>query len=392
MKSFFHIVSYIDLYEDNLKLHNVGFLKWDYRNNAHYIEISLKDVKPENGIFMIEIGEGGYYLDKIKICEGRGLLKERYIGSSSSITVTTNHSKNDLEVRPNGHTYDKSCQSFIINEKEISLEGVEKIKIKLDERKYLCAKLTMPVEKKLEIENISIVNREKIDNLQLKEEISTESRQVIHKNCGKLCEIETSNVENQIIDQEKQGDNQDKNVEKYGENEEYYVDKVENSVDKTENKEMSAIYEGNYYVEKQQNEGMKRENEEVRQSPVERLRVEKPLPEDKWNQLCLKYNVVHPFPDQEGFLTITLKDFIILQEGYQKLVHNSFLLHGYYNYGHVILGGLKEEKDKYYIGVPGVYYEQEKKAARMFGFVGFEGVEKIVENGSYGYYMIEVKL
>ena len=46
----------------------------------------------------------------------------------------------------------------------------------------------------------------------------------------------------------------------------------------------------------------------------------------------------------------------------------------------------------YYIGVPGVFYEKERQAAGLFGFAGFEGVELPVKNGSYGYYMIEVKL
>jgi len=40
----------------------------------------------------------------------------------------------------------------------------------------------------------------------------------------------------------------------------------------------------------------------------------------------------------------------------------------------------------------GVYYEQEKRAARLFGFVGFESTEQPVRSGSYGYYMIEVKI
>lgn len=122
-------------------------------------------------------------------------------------------------------------------------------------------------------------------------------------------------------------------------------------------------------------------------------KILEPMKEDKWEQLCKKYGVISPFPSKSRFVSIKPEDFVILQEGYQKLVHNSFLLHGYYQYGHIILGRLEEKEDMpYYIGVPGVFYEGEKKAARMFGFVGFEGVENIIENGSFGYYMIEVKI
>ena len=124
-----------------------------------------------------------------------------------------------------------------------------------------------------------------------------------------------------------------------------------------------------------------------------KIKIIEPIYDNKWDQLCNHYPKVHPFPDKKIFLSIKPKDFIILQQEYQKLIQNSFLLHGFYNYGHMILGKLTEEKDApIYIGVPGVYYEREKQAAQMFGFVGFESAEHPVQAGSYGYYMIEVKI
>lgn len=124
-----------------------------------------------------------------------------------------------------------------------------------------------------------------------------------------------------------------------------------------------------------------------------KLKLIEPIHEDKWQQLCKEFPNVHPFPNRKIFLSIKPEDFIILQQEYQKLVHNSFLLHGFYNYGHIILGRLTEEEETpIYIGVPGIYYEQEKRAAQMFGFVGFESIEHPVQAGSYGYYMIEVEI
>lgn len=115
--------------------------------------------------------------------------------------------------------------------------------------------------------------------------------------------------------------------------------------------------------------------------------------EDKWEQLRKMYPCVHPFGDQRAFLSITPGDFVILGQEYQKLVHNSFLLHGYYNYRHVILGRFPEgESESYYLGVPGVYYEREKLAAEMFGFEAFEGKTEPAEPGSFGYYMKRVRI
>ena len=114
---------------------------------------------------------------------------------------------------------------------------------------------------------------------------------------------------------------------------------------------------------------------------------------DKWEQLSRQYPHIHPFRDAREYLSITPRDFIILSRKYQNLVQNSFLLHGYYNYGHVILTKIKErDGENFYLGVPGVYFTREKQAALMFGFEGFEaGTEQAVDGG-FGYYMKQVDI
>ena len=52
-----------------------------------------------------------------------------------------------------------------------------------------------------------------------------------------------------------------------------------------------------------------------------------------------------------------------------RLANNSFLLHGFYNYHHLLY---IEEDDKVWIGVPGIYHEKEKAAANAFGFTEFQ--------------------
>lgn len=70
---------------------------------------------------------------------------------------------------------------------------------------------------------------------------------------------------------------------------------------------------------------------------------------------------------------------------FRSYVHNSFLLHGYYNYGHVMIDESGAEPR---LGVPGNYYEREQMVAEMFGFPVFEAAregEKIT-NGTFGYF------
>ncbi len=142
------------------------------------------------------------------------------------------------------------------------------------------------------------------------------------------------------------------------------------------------------------------------QKPAEETPLQKVLYDDKWKQLCCLYPVCHPFGDGEAYISIAPKDFVILRKEYQNLVSNSFLLHSFYNYHHVILGKAGEENDEmFYIGVPGAYLEREKKVAVMFGFEGFALSERgnknrnragrgagAIETGAFGYYMRKVEI
>ncbi|MDO4332991.1 MAG: DUF6128 domain-containing protein [Eubacteriales bacterium] len=114
---------------------------------------------------------------------------------------------------------------------------------------------------------------------------------------------------------------------------------------------------------------------------------------DKWEQLSHMYAQIHPFGDEREYLSIAPKDFVVLRQEYQKMVHNSFLLHGYYNYKHLILGKIKEKDGwSYYLGVPGNFYKREKMVAEMFGFEAFEGEKNPAKAGDFGYFMKRVEI
>lgn len=114
---------------------------------------------------------------------------------------------------------------------------------------------------------------------------------------------------------------------------------------------------------------------------------------DKWEQLSHIYPQIHPFDDERTYLSISPKDFIVLCREYQKMVHNSFLLHGFYNYHHLLLGKIEEKGERhYYLGVPGNFYTREKMVAEMFGFEAFEGNKNPASPGDFGYYMKRVEI
>ena len=68
---------------------------------------------------------------------------------------------------------------------------------------------------------------------------------------------------------------------------------------------------------------------------------------------------------------------------------NSFLLHGYYTYGHLILAKLKGMGvESTILGVPGQYQNRERFLAKMFGFEYFKPIGASSDEGDFGYWYL----
>ena len=69
---------------------------------------------------------------------------------------------------------------------------------------------------------------------------------------------------------------------------------------------------------------------------------------------------------------------------------NSFLLHGYYSYRHLILARVKFQEERqgiYILGVPGTQHSREAFMANMFGFREFKPIREGNEGVSdFGYW------
>lgn len=114
---------------------------------------------------------------------------------------------------------------------------------------------------------------------------------------------------------------------------------------------------------------------------------------DKWMQLSATKKHLQPFDDEREYLQMSLGDLIVLPDRYYRMAENSFLLHGYYNYGHLVLAKTpRQGNEKIMLGVPGNYYEKEACAAVMFGFESFESKREPAPEGEFGYYFISVEL
>ncbi len=108
---------------------------------------------------------------------------------------------------------------------------------------------------------------------------------------------------------------------------------------------------------------------------------------DKWEVIKKKYPILYPFRGQGPYVSIKPVDLQLLDGKYHKLNDNSFLMHAFYQYRHMILGEYEQDGSAhFYVGVPGEFVKKEQDSAAMFGFEGYE------HSGDLGYYLYRVEL
>ena len=95
------------------------------------------------------------------------------------------------------------------------------------------------------------------------------------------------------------------------------------------------------------------------------------------------------FPFEDGEISDCIRmepqDIGSLPMKYWIFANNSFLLHGYYSYRHLILARMKD--GKCILGIPGVNYSREQFMAGMFGFDYFKPVRAhMPESCEFGYW------
>ena len=89
---------------------------------------------------------------------------------------------------------------------------------------------------------------------------------------------------------------------------------------------------------------------------------------------CLIQTPMEQMPSKIcSYEKITVSDIRNLPSPNWYLCNNNFLLHGFFNYDYLIIKKEKtDNREKFYLGVPGIFEKQEKAMAMMFGFPYFE--------------------
>lgn len=111
---------------------------------------------------------------------------------------------------------------------------------------------------------------------------------------------------------------------------------------------------------------------------------------ERWNCMARQHPHFRPFEDEEveDCIQILPRDLRMLNQNHWRMGNNSFVMHGYYNYRHLLLG--RKRSGGYILGVPGVFESQEQMSAEMFGFPVFKEAANPGRNGKFGYWCREV--
>ncbi len=111
-----------------------------------------------------------------------------------------------------------------------------------------------------------------------------------------------------------------------------------------------------------------------------------------WESLCRYYPKTAPELRREGIelLQIRPADLRYLPRRLWHFGSNSFLLHGYYHYRHLVLGRtVQEGRPEYILGVRGTRDNRESFSAGLFGFGNFLPAD---EDGYEGYWYTRITL
>lgn len=104
--------------------------------------------------------------------------------------------------------------------------------------------------------------------------------------------------------------------------------------------------------------------------------------------------VIWPFaePWAERCVKLELEDIGLLPAEHWQLTTNSFLMHSYYGYRHLVLARVRDgARYRYELLVPGIYNEREKEIAGLFGFEKFHNTKsRPIAVGEYGYWSMPV--
>lgn len=375
------LVSYIYSYPEGVKGRNVGFAKALVHQGQFKLSISLRGVKTDSpemfGIYMM-VTDGGYRLIKLGECLVKvGQMEYSGVFNPDNINETGYGFKDicGLAVAREDARYD--CMMSMWKDEDVTPDML--VFSGMDAKKQVEAGIVIKErmrqsdeeEKRQETAESSVVRQEMAGyNAAMKERGQSESggQQPVQSEsamlAGKSEMVQTKQivVEEQQIVQTKQ------------------AEVAAESVTMPEN--IKAAGAAAKIPAETQHLQQKAHRADATQT-------------DPFEKLFVRADYIDAFDDDYFYdcIEVSPEKLKCLNQNEIDIAGNSFLLHGYYNFRHILFGRVRDNLDntKYFIGVPGMYCNRERYMASMFGFNNFKKSHRSdYANPYFGYWYQEI--
>lgn len=375
------LVSYIYSYPEGVKGRNVGFAKALVHQGQFKLNISLRGVKTDSpemfGIYMM-VTDGGYRLIKLGECLVKmGQMEYSGIFNPDNINETGYGFKDicGLAVAREDARYD--CMMSMWKDEDVTPDML--VFSGMDAKKQVEAGIVIKErmrqseeeEKRQETAESSVVRQEMAGyNAAMRERGQSESggQQPVQSESAMLAGKSEMAQTKQIVVEEQQ-------------------------IVQTKQAEVAA--ESVTMPENIKADGVAAKIPAETQHLQQKAHRANATQTDPFEKLFVRADYIDAFDDDYFYdcIEVSPEKLKCLNQNEIDIAGNSFLLHGYYNFRHILFGRVRDNLDntKYFIGVPGMYCNRERYMASMFGFNNFKKSHRSdYANPYFGYWYQEI--
>ena len=375
------LVSYIYSYPEGVKGRNVGFAKALVHQGQFKLNISLRGVKTDSpemfGIYMM-VTDGGYRLIKLGECLVKvGQMEYSGVFNPDNINETGYGFKDicGLAVAMEDARYD--CMLSMWKDEDVTPDML--VFSGMDAKKQAEAEIVIKErmrqsdeeEKRQETAESSVVRQEMAGyNAAMKERGQSESggQQPVQSESAMLAGKSEMVQTKQIVVEEQQ-------------------------IVQTKQAEVAA--ESVTMPENIKADGAAAKIPAETQHLQQKAHRANATQTDPFEKLFVRADYIDAFDDDYFYdcIEVSPEKLKCLNQNEIDIAGNSFLLHGYYNFRHILFGRVRDNLDntKYFVGVPGMYCNRERYMASMFGFNNFKKSHRSdYANPYFGYWYQEI--
>ena len=411
MSDYRRLISYIYAYEGGEKGKNIGFAKIDMRGPQCRIQVNVKKVyvgSSDVGVYLLHAG-GELLLGRIFIRSGAGeyrtqVQSENVDGSGLRMEDCYGLTIHEVENAWQSYTTiweDAVAQTAEIQLADVTAENLRKQKEEQERKEKEQKEREVQKRASMAQNNIQVPAKQAVQRDSEAQVQATELEGMTEKT--EAAELDTEPVPAQVSEPVSESFSEPiaESITKPG------LESVMQEA--AQELPISAEIERELKAEEQKLETMAPWGEEsenpqprgpedtARLAELDREENEELADTNIWKKMSDQYTKVLAFDYDNGceILSIKPQDIGLLPREIWTYGNNSFLLHGYYNYRHLILAKLldPQQPPRYLLGVPGHYFSNEKYMASMFGFPHFVLAKKQPQgDGRFGYWYTDIRL